>query len=547
MTFRTRVSLALAAVALAPLLLLGLGIRREMSSRLADQATARVQVLTNAIEADLATDRAAIRVRLRAIAGELAGNTRFRLAIGGDEAERRWLLDWAGIAMRLASLDMLELLDSTGRIISSGHFRNDFDRVEPDLLEAIRRSPNRVALVRLPLAEGALSAMVLADSVAVSGRSFTLVGGRVLDSARVVGLSRGSEVAVQLLIGDTKPSLGALPVVAMPFIDRTGGGGNRLARIVAVPDPDFARGLVAGVDRWVAIAMAASALLAGVGAWWLGRMVALPVADLARQTEGIDLDRLHPVLPTDRTDEIGALARVLERLTARIRVSANRLRESERRATIGDLARQVNHDIKNGLAPIRHVLRHLSQTADQDPAQLGPVFNDRRSTLDSSVDYLDRLARNYARLSPSLAATSSSLNQVVAEQAKAVAPSGTAIETELDAGAPQVRADPVVLRRIVDNLVSNAIDTVTGRSGRIRLTTRAIPGSRVALVVADNGAGIAPEHLERVFEDFYTTKPDGTGLGLSVVRRLVADLGGSIRVESELGKGTVFTVELPSG
>ena len=107
MTFRTRVSLALAAVALAPLLLLGLGIRREMSSRLADQATARVQVLTNAIEADLATDRAAIQIRLRAIAGELAGNTRFRLAIGGDEAERRWLLDWAGIAMRLASLDML--------------------------------------------------------------------------------------------------------------------------------------------------------------------------------------------------------------------------------------------------------------------------------------------------------------------------------------------------------------------------------------------------------------------------------------------------------
>ena len=74
------------------------------------------------------------------------------------------------------------------------------------------------------------------------------------------------------------------------------------------------------------------------------------------------------------------------------------MREAERRATVGDVARQVNHDVKNGLVPIRHVLRHLAQVEREEPERLATVFAERRTTLDASVEYLDALARNYARL-----------------------------------------------------------------------------------------------------------------------------------------------------
>ena len=71
-------------------------------------------------------------------------------------------------------------------------------------------------------------------------------------------------------------------------------------------------------------------------------------------------------------------------------------------------------------------------------------------------------------------------------------------------------------------------------------------GAGVRLTVQDSGPGMSPDELERAFRDFYTTKPDGTGLGLSVVRRLVADLGGALRVETEPGRGSRFIVEIPS-
>ena len=96
---------------------------------------------------------------------------------------------------------------------------------------------------------------------------------------------------------------------------------------------------------------------------WLSSRISRPLSELARKTSEIDLDRLDQSFESERTDEIGALSRLLGGMTERLRTSSARLREAERRAAVGDLARQVNHDIKNGLAPIRNVLRHLSQVA----------------------------------------------------------------------------------------------------------------------------------------------------------------------------------------
>jgi signal transduction histidine kinase len=106
------------------------------------------------------------------------------------------------------------------------------------------------------------------------------------------------------------------------------------------------------------------------------------------------------------------------------------------------------------------------------------------------------------------------------------------------------------LRRVLDNLVVNALESLDGRDGQVRVSTRTIQlgvGRGVRIDVADNGRGMTPEERQRAFDDFYTTKAGGTGLGLSIVRRLVSDLGGRVAVESASGEGTRFTVELPIG
>jgi signal transduction histidine kinase len=105
-----------------------------------------------------------------------------------------------------------------------------------------------------------------------------------------------------------------------------------------------------------------------------------------------------------------------------------------------------------------------------------------------------------------------------------------------------------MIRRILENLVGNAVDSVAGRSGAAVTVSTApagVPG-RLRITVADTGVGMTKSELDRVFNDFYTTKPGGSGLGLSIVRRLILDLNGTLRVETEPGGGTRVMVELPT-
>ncbi|MGH2634496.1 MAG: hypothetical protein ACRDG3_13905, partial [Tepidiformaceae bacterium] len=124
-----RLTLAFGAIALVPLLVFGYGVRREMTSRLDADSARRVAEVTTAVNADLSQTIATDHTRLRSLATDLAADNRFRIAIANPESsERRWLLDWAAASMQLGGFAMLQLQDSAGRILSSGQFRNDFDR-----------------------------------------------------------------------------------------------------------------------------------------------------------------------------------------------------------------------------------------------------------------------------------------------------------------------------------------------------------------------------------------------------------------------------------
>jgi len=108
-----------------------------------------------------------------------------------------------------------------------------------------------------------------------------------------------------------------------------------------------------------------------------------------------------------------------------------------------------------------------------------------------------------------------------------------------------VSVDALMLRRVIENLVSNAVDSLDGKNGTVTVTTARGKGV-VRIAVSDTGRGMSKAELDQAFSDFYTTKPGGTGLGLSIVRRLVLDSNGSLKVDTEPGKGSEFIVELPA-
>ncbi len=592
MRFRSRLLVAFGAIVLVPLAVMALGVQREMTSRLTAQYDRRVTSLVDRIARRIAADGEAIAVRLAALRETIRQDNRLRTALsGGPSADRTYLLDYAEAAMRLTGLSMLQVQDGSGRILSSGHFRNEYDLLEPQLPRHVTALAGQAAIVDARTPEGPFPALVRIDSLFVGGRRLTVIGGIRIDPEFLRRLAGGEDVGIALVyhggavasdaiaqrqfdsVLDPTDSLDASwasvrdslarsaivrevplaqiqPERVATLSGASGGGPSdssaAQARIVVSYPLDELTALRRELDRWFLTVILVTTAVALVVTYWLATRLSRPIRDLAAKTSVLDLDRLSVDFTTNRNDEIGDLARLLGAMTARLRASAVTLREIERRAAMGDLARQVNHDIKNGLIPIRNIVRHLEEVATQDPGQFATVFEERRHTLVSSIAYLESLATKYARLSPTLDKDRCDLNAVVTAVVRDVTGDSALVRTALAPDLLPVAADPVALRRIVENVVGNALDSLDD-SGTVTVMTESVETQPlvVRLTVRDTGKGMTADQLDRAFDDFYTTKATGTGLGLSIVRRLVMDLDGSLRVESQPGSGTAVVIELP--
>lgn len=556
MSFRTRLLIAIVAATLAPLALFALGVRDEIGDRLAVQHERRIAALSAVIERSLARENASVAQRLRTLAESMPDDDRLRLSLlPGAGGDRSYLLDYASRAMRLAGLDVLQLQDANGRILSSGHFRNDFDRLAPEIPSALAQMRDSVALARMRAAEGPVLALARLDSISIGSRTFSIVGGIHVDGRSLDRLGAGADLTVDVATpddtvrraGDERVVFGSVATeIALAYVDGASGGaaGAGPARLRILQRESDLAAIQAGVTRWFGAALAL-VMLGAVGfGLWLSVHLSRPLARLAQATGAISLEGPEMELVSERGDEIGLLARRLTSMTRRLRAGAQQLRDAERRATVGDMARQVNHDIKNGLIPIRNVLRHLTQVQQQAPAELPEIYAARRSTLESSVSYLDALARQYARLTPRADSHSIDVGAIASDVVRSASAGGAPVQLRANGRLPAVHGDPIALRRILDNLVRNGVESLTSGSGSVTVHVDA-DADDVHLVVSDTGRGMSEQELARAFDDFHTTKPAGTGLGLSVVRRLASDLGATVRVDTVPGKGTRVIVQLP--
>jgi signal transduction histidine kinase len=538
---------------LVPMVVLSLLIRYEMTKRLTVQYGQRVDAMVSAIETDVDRESAALAASLAALKETILDDNEFRrAAVDRDQAARRYLLDYAGTAMRIAGLSMLQIQDGDGRIISSGHFRNEFDRLEPELPRLLGTTPKTPALVEVRTPDGDMIVLAMTDGFSIGGKHFTITGGVEIESRFMSGLEREPSLSVSLILpGDLDHAPGNMIVrkIPIPYIE--------MDRDLPVPSGFRVSHNMSGlneirdnIDRWFLIVIAVAALSAVIVVGVLSSRISGPLTKLAKKTSRLDLDTLDVEFETDREDEVGALSRLLAAMTDRLRAGALRIRDAERRATLGEMARQVNHDIKNGLTPIRNVIRHLSQVSREDPQAMPGVFAEREETLSSSIGYLDELASNYARLYPRLDLRRCDVSEIastIVADLHGTRPAGLISDT---CEGAIVRADPVALRRILENLVRNAVDSIGSDQGTVTVSTERVDDEAgrnwIRVSVSDNGIGMTEEQKARIFDDFYTTKADGTGLGLSIVRRLVMDLDGRIDVESSQGEGTRMIIHLPA-
>jgi PAS domain S-box-containing protein len=256
------------------------------------------------------------------------------------------------------------------------------------------------------------------------------------------------------------------------------------------------------------------------------------------------------------TGALGLVEDVSER-----RVLEEGLRRSQKLESVGQLAAGIAHEINNPMAFVRtnlavlreewHALRKQLAAADRD-ASLADRFGECEALIDESLEGIERtiaIARDMREFAHtgSDGRSAIELNQVVEACVRVAGPhrqGATRIE-EAYADVPPVWGSAGQLRQVFVNLLVNALQSV-GQVGTVRVET-ALDGERAVVRVSDDGAGILPEHRDRLFDPFFTTKPagEGTGLGLYVSHEIVRGHGGEIQVISSPGKGAAFEVRLP--
>ena len=360
--------------------------------------------------------------------------------------------------------------------------------------------------------------------------------------------------------------------VAVPIRE----GGRSVGAVSLGLPLDRADALARRAERQaIALGVAAVVLIVGSLSILMNRALTTPVRALVQVMRRAEDGDLATRAAEDRQDEVGQVARGLNRMlekvhsfqselarqvaeaTAELRTVNQRLYAAqqqvtrhERLAAAGELAAAMAHDVGT---PLTAVSGHLQLLEEEVP---DPRVKERLRLIQGHMDRAVAAARRFldaARPEPSR--VSVDVNALLEDLLVLTSPEtqrkGIAVTRHLERGLSPVTADPAQMQALLLNLITNALEAMEGK-GVLSVITEALreegglPGVRI--ILGDTGPGMAPEVLQRIFEPFFTTKGSqgGTGLGLAICRRIARDHGGSIRLESVPGQGTRAVLELPA-
>ena len=248
----------------------------------------------------------------------------------------------------------------------------------------------------------------------------------------------------------------------------------------------------------------------------------------------------HPVMDMARLSHVVLIRRDITRRTQ----MENRLQQSEKLASIGELSAYLAHEIRNPLMAISGFANSLLRTAEMDDAS-----RDKLGIILTESKRLDAILKSVSNFAQPMDAKSEEVdvNRVAMTTMEVMGigsdQQGIDIRLQLDPGVAKAKADPELITQCLINLVKNAMEALSG--GGILIVRTALKGRRVLLEVEDNGPGIPVRVRDQLFSPFFSTKGKGAGLGLAMVRKIMDQIGGDVRLVSRDGKGTKVSLLLP--
>ncbi|MBU1012868.1 MAG: GHKL domain-containing protein, partial [Bacteroidetes bacterium] len=280
----------------------------------------------------------------------------------------------------------------------------------------------------------------------------------------------------------------------------------------------------------------------------ISRRISKPLLLIRQSISGIRLGKSNEKIKWDRKDEIGGLVTEYNRMIDELSKSANLLARSERESAWREMAKQVAHEIKNPLTPLKLSVQYLKKAWDENEKDWDQRLNRFTKTSIEQIDSLSDIASAFSDFAkmPVQKMEPVDLKKII-HNAVGLFKEDSTVEYVLHLPENEyiIIADKNQLLRVFNNLFKNSIQALASKKdGQITISVKK-SNSELIVIVADNGSGISKEMSDKIFTPSFTTKTSGMGLGLAIVRNIIVNTGGDIWFESETGIGSTFYISFP--
>ncbi len=323
----------------------------------------------------------------------------------------------------------------------------------------------------------------------------------------------------------------AIAYMGIPYFERTKDISNEVSTF-----------LVALMNVYVFLLIVAAIL-----AYFVSTSVTRPLTIISEKLRVLNLNRKNEPIEWNSKDEIGVLIGEYNKMITELEQSAQKLAKGERESAWREMAKQIAHEIKNPLTPMKLSIQYLQRAIDEGNPNIEQLAKKVARTLEEQIENLSSIATAFSTFAkmPKPENEIINLNDLLKGIADLFNREGNAqVDFESGVDSPLVFADKNQLISVFNNLVKNAVQSIPEeRNGYVDVKISAEDGW-VLVAVKDNGQGIPKENYNNVFVPNFTTKSSGTGLGLAICKQIIDGSGGTIWFESIEGEGTVFYVRL---
>ncbi len=282
-------------------------------------------------------------------------------------------------------------------------------------------------------------------------------------------------------------------------------------------------------------------------AYYLSRYITKSLDKIADKLSETSLTEKNTKIElTNNSYEIDRLVKSYNQMIDELEESANKLAQSEREEAWREMAKQVAHEIKNPLTPMRLTVQSFQRKFDITDPKLTSKLDDYTNTLIQQIDTMSAVASAFSNFASMPAQQNETLNVVKVVELALEIFNEDFISYQAVSQEIITKIDRTQLIRIITNLVKNAIQAIPKEQVVKQIIVKIEEkDNKAIIIVKDNGVGVAKQDYNRIFEPKFTTKTSGMGLGLAIIKNIIENYQGNIIFESQVGKGSKFTVTLP--